>query len=82
MKSLPANLSSYLAQAFKPGRIVAARVTGGRPMDGLAMCTLKASDVEGGALSFDDVTPGKLLCGTVDGVVDFGIFVRLAAGLK
>lgn len=51
-------------------------------MDGLAVCTLKASAVEGGALSFEDVSPGQLLSGTVDGVEDFGVFVKLAAGLK
>ena len=69
-------------QAFKLGRVVAAKVTGGRPMDGLAACTLKASAVEGGTLTFDDVTPGQLISGTVDGVEDFGVFVKLAAGLK
>ena len=69
-------------QAFKPGRVVAARVTGARPMDGLAACTLKASAVEGGSLTFDDITPGQLIGGTVDGVEDFGVFVKLAAGLK
>ena len=37
-------------------------------MDGLAVCSLKASAVEGGALSFEDVSPGQLLSGTVDGV--------------
>lgn len=51
-------------------------------MDGLAVCALKASAVEGGALSFEDVSPGQLLSGTVDGVEDFGVFVKLAAGLK
>ena len=71
-----------MAQAFKPGRVVAARVTGARPMDGLVACTLKASAVEGGALTFDDITPGQLISGTVDGVEDFGVFVKLAAGLK
>ena len=51
-------------------------------MDGLAACTLKASAVEGGSLTFDDITPGQLIGGTVDGVEDFGVFVKLAAGLK
>lgn len=51
-------------------------------MDGLVACTLKASAVEGGALTFDDITPGQLISGTVDGVEDFGVFVKLAAGLK
>lgn len=69
-------------QAFKPGRVVAARVTGARPMDGLAACTLKGSAVEGGTLTFDDIAPGQLMSGTVDGVEDFGVFVKLAAGLK
>ena len=71
-----------MAQAFKPGRVVAARVTGARPMDGLVACTLKASAVEGGAVTFDGLTPGQLISGTVDGVEDFGVFVKLAAGLK
>ena len=61
---------------------MAARVTGARPMDGLAACTLKASAVEGGTLTFDDITPGQLISGTVDGTEDFGVFVKLAAGLK
>ena len=69
-------------QAFKPGRVVAARVTGARPMDGLAACTLKASAMEGGTLTFDDITTGQLISGTVDGVEDFGVFVKLAPGLK
>ena len=69
-------------QAFKPGRVVTARVTGARPMDGLAVCTLKPSAVEGGALSYEDIAPGQLMSGTVDGIEDFGVFVKLAVGVK
>ena len=69
-------------QAFKPGRVLAARVTGSRPMDGLAVCTLRPSAVEGGALSFEDFSPGQLRSGTVDGIEEFGVFVRLAPGVK
>ena len=69
-------------QAFKPGRGVTARVTGARPMDGLAICTLKPSAVEGGALSYEDIAPGQLMSGTVDGIEDFGVFVKLAVGVK
>ena len=69
-------------QAFQPGRVVTARVTGARPMDGLAVCTLKPSAVEGGALSYEDIAPGQLMSGTVDGLEDFGVFVKLAVGVK
>ena len=69
-------------QAFKPGRVVTARVTGARPMDGLAVCTLKPSAIEGGALSYEDIAPGQLMSGTVDGIEDFGVFLKLAVGVK
>ena len=69
-------------QAYKPGRVVTARVTGARPMDGLAVCTLKPSAIEGGALSYEDIAPGQLMSGTVDGIEDFGVFVKLAVGVK
>lgn len=51
-------------------------------MDGLAVCTLRPSAVEGGALSFEDFSPGQLRSGTVDGIEEFGVFVRLAPGVK
>lgn len=69
-------------QAFRPGRCVRARVIGQRLMDGLAVCTLKASAVEAGALSYADIAPGSLIAGTVDKVEDFGMFVKLAPGIK
>ncbi len=69
-------------QAYKPGRVVTARATGARPMDCLAVCTLKPSAVEGGALSYEDIAPGQLMSGTVDGIEDFGVFVKLAVGVK
>ena len=55
---------------------------GQRLMDGLAVCTLKASAVEAGALSYADIAPGSLISGTVDKVEDFGMFVKLAPGIK
>lgn len=69
-------------QAFKPGKRVRARVVGRRLMDGLAVCTLKSSAVEAGALSYADIAPGSLISGTVDKVEDFGMFVKLAPGIK
>ena len=51
-------------------------------MDGLAICTLKSSAVEGGALSYEDIAPGQIMSGTVDGIEDFGVFVKLTVGVK
>lgn len=69
-------------QAFKPGRRVRARVIGQRLMDGLAVCSLKAAVVEAGALSYADIAPGSLASGTVEKIEDFGMFVKLAPGIK
>ena len=59
-----------------------ARVIGQRLMDGLAVCTLRSSAVEAGAITYSDIAPGSLVAGTVDKIEDFGMFVKLAPGIK
>ena len=69
-------------QAFKPGRRLRARVIGQRLMDGLAVCSLKSAVVEAGLVSYADFAPGSIASGTVESVEDFGMFVKLAPGVK
>ena len=70
------------AQAFKAGRRVHARVIGQRLMDGLAVCSLKGAVVQAGLVSYADFAPGSLVSGAVEAVEDFGMFVKLASGVK
>jgi rRNA biogenesis protein RRP5 len=69
-------------QVFKAGKRVSARVIGARPMDGLAVCSLKESVLGSGLMSYADIIPGSIFSGSVDSVQDFGIFVKLAPGVK
>ena len=70
------------AQVFKAGQAVRARVVGARPMDGLAVLSLKPSVVDLGVASYADVRPGALMRGTVASVEDYGIFVALTPSVK
>lgn len=67
---------------FKAGQAVRARVVGARPMDGLAVLSLKPSVVDLGVASYADVRPGALMRGTVASVEDYGIFVALTPSVK
>ena len=69
-------------QAFRPGKRVRARVVGQRLMDGLAMCSLKSAVVDAGLVSYADFAPGSLVGGTVENLEEFGMFVKLAPGVK
>ena len=60
----------------------APRVIGQRLMDGLAVCSLKSAVVEAGLVSYADFAPGSIAGGTVESVEDFGMFVKLAPGVK
>ncbi|BDA47226.1 probable protein RRP5 homolog [Coccomyxa sp. Obi] len=71
-----------LDKVYKVGKKVAARVIGARPMDGLAVCSLKEAAVRAGTISYSDITPGSIVSGTVDNIEDFGLFVKLAPGVK
>ena len=72
---------SHAAQVFKVGRKVAARVIGARPMDCLAVCSLKEAAVRAGTISYSDIVPGTVVSGTVENIEDFGLFVKLAPGV-
>lgn len=62
--------------------MVRARVVGARPMDGLAVLSLRLSVVESGVASYADVKPGALVKGTVASVEDYGVFVALTPSVK
>ena len=62
--------------------MVRARVVGARPMDGLAVLSLRPSAVESGVASYADVQPGALVKGTVASVEDYGVFVALTPSVK
>ena len=62
--------------------MVRARVVGARPMDGLAVLSLRPSVVESGVASYADVKPGALVKGTVASVEDYGVFVALTPSVK
>lgn len=67
---------------FKVGKVVAARVVGVRPMDGLAVCSLREDAVRAGTISYSDIAPGSVVSGTVENIEDFGAFVKLAPGVR
>jgi rRNA biogenesis protein RRP5 len=69
-------------KVYKVGKTVAARVIGARPMDGLAVCSLRDAAVRAGTISYADVVPGSIMSGTVENIEDFGLFVKLAPGIK
>ncbi|KAK9823324.1 hypothetical protein WJX72_001906 [[Myrmecia] bisecta] len=71
-----------LDKAFKVGQTVGGRVIGQRPMDGLAVVSLKASVVEQQLLSYADVLPGSLVTGTVAAIEDYGMFVSLSTSIR
>lgn len=62
--------------------MVRARVVGARPMDGLAVLSLRPSVVESGVASYADVKPGAIIKGTVASVEDYGVFVVLTPSVK
>lgn len=72
----------WFLQVYKVGKKVAARVIGARPMDGLAVCSLKEAAVRAGTISYSDIAPGAVVSGTVENIEDFGLFVKLAPGIK
>jgi DNA-directed RNA polymerase subunit E'/Rpb7 len=51
-------------------------------MDGLAVCSLKSAVVDAGLVSYADFAPGSIVTGSVENVEDFGMFVKLAPGVK
>ena len=75
------NTESHAAQVFKVGKKVAARVIGARPMDCLAVCSLREAAVRAGTISYSDIVPGTVVSGTVENIEDFGIFVKIAPGV-
>ncbi|KAK9832620.1 hypothetical protein WJX81_004603 [Elliptochloris bilobata] len=71
-----------LDKAFKVGQVVRARVVGTRPMDALAVLSLRPSVVESGVASYADVRIGALMKGTIASVEDYGVFVTLTPSIK
>ena len=69
-------------QVFRAGQTVKARVIGQRPMDGLAVLTLRPSVVEQHLMSHADVQPGAVMAAKVFQVNDKGIIVALSTNIK
>jgi rRNA biogenesis protein RRP5 len=67
---------------FRAGQVVRARVVGFRPVDGLAVVSLKPSVVDQSLLSVADVAPGARVGGTVVRSDEAGVVVQLAPGVR
>ena len=80
--SSPAHSPCKTPQVFKAGQVVRARVVGARPMDGLAVLSLRPSVVDSGVATYADVKPGALMKGTVASVEEYGVFVALTPSIK
>lgn len=61
---------------------VKARVIGFRPLDGLAVLSLKPSVVDQAVLSLKDLYVGQILEGSVATVDDYGLLVSLSSNIK
>jgi len=71
-----------LEKTFKPGQKVRARVSGFRMVDALGCASLKTSVLEQEIFTYDDAKPGRVVRGTVVGVQDFGLFIKLSETIK
>ncbi|XP_020532096.1 rRNA biogenesis protein RRP5 [Amborella trichopoda] len=71
-----------LEKKLKVGSNVRARVLGIRPLEGLVMCTLKASAFEGSVFAHSDVKPGMFVKGKIIAVETFGAIVQFSNGIK
>ncbi|CAG9462427.1 unnamed protein product [Pedinophyceae sp. YPF-701] len=71
-----------LEKAFRSGQRVACRVVGFRPMDALCTVSLKASVLRQTILSAADLAPGMMVTGKVASVMDYGMLVELAPGVR
>lgn len=64
------------------GQVVKARVIGHRPMDGVAVMTMRPDVVEQLLLSHADVSVGQMIIGTIVKVEDYGLVVQLTPSIK
>ncbi|KAL6772122.1 hypothetical protein ACKKBG_A29005 [Auxenochlorella protothecoides x Auxenochlorella symbiontica] len=71
-----------LEKAFTVGQKVKARVIGFRPLDGLAVLTLRPSVVEQLILSHADLHPGMPVTGKVAAVEDFGLLLEITPSVR
>ncbi|EFJ44854.1 rRNA processing protein Rrp5/programmed cell death protein 11 [Volvox carteri f. nagariensis] len=75
-----------MAEKYKVGTKLPARVIGYRLLDGMASVTVRPSQVNAAVLSFTDLTPGMLVAGTVISVPDRDgdgpLLVQIAEGVK
>lgn len=75
-------IAEFFCQAFKTGQTVRARVVGARPLDGLAVLSLKPSVVDAELASHAEVEPGQLVTGTIASIDDKGALLTLSPGIK
>eukprot|EP00850_Spirogloea_muscicola_P003615 SM000014S00403 [mRNA] locus=s14:1118681:1131628:- [translate_table: standard] len=71
-----------LEKSFKVGQKVRTRVIGLRPMDALAILSMKASVIDQLLLSPSDIMPGMLLHGTISAIEPYGFLLKLADGIR
>eukprot|EP00850_Spirogloea_muscicola_P009207 SM000051S17567 [mRNA] locus=s51:399348:414396:+ [translate_table: standard] len=71
-----------LEKSFKVGQKVRTRVIGLRPMDALAILSMKASVIDQLLLSPSDIMPGMLLHGTISAIEPYGLLLKLADGIR
>lgn len=62
---------------FRVGQIVRCRVLGARPMDGLAVASLKPSVLTQSVLSVSDLSPGMAVSGVVERADEGGLLLQL-----